>query len=273
MIVAMLTRLPGAVRHADAQAHQPLGAHEAAQDHGREQAAVDVAAAQDETDPPAAEALGMAHHGGEAGRTRPLGHGLLDLQQLQDRGLDRGLLDQQHVVDQPLDDRVGEVARLLDRDALGDGRAARERRQPAQAAVDGRVERRLDADDLDPGLAPPWPRWPCRRSGRRRRSAPPAPRGRVPPPASPAPACPGPRSPPRRRTGGRRSGRRARRSPRRAAPPPRRRRPRAAPARRTGACSRPSRTGCGAASRWSPGCPGAARGRRHPAHGCRPTWR
>ena len=39
-----------AVGHADAQAHQALGAHQAAQDHGRQQAAVDVAAAQDEAD-------------------------------------------------------------------------------------------------------------------------------------------------------------------------------------------------------------------------------
>ena len=73
---------------------------------------------------------------GQAGGAGALGHGLLDLQQLQDRGLDRRLLDQQHVVDQPLDDRQGEVARLLDRDALGDGRAARA--APAARAGAGR---------------------------------------------------------------------------------------------------------------------------------------
>ena len=52
----------------------------------------------DEPDLAAAEALGIAHHGGEAGRTGTLGHRLLDLEQLQDRGLDRRLLDQQHLV-------------------------------------------------------------------------------------------------------------------------------------------------------------------------------
>ena len=97
----------------------------------------------------AAEALGIAGDRGEAGGAGALGHGLLDLEQLQDRGLDRRLLDQQHVVDQALDDREGELARLLDRDALGDRRPAGHGRQAAQAAVDRRIERRLDADDLD----------------------------------------------------------------------------------------------------------------------------
>ena len=89
-----------------------------------EQAPVDVAAAQHEADLAAAEPLGIAHDRREAGGAGALGHGLLDLEQLQDRGLDRGLLDQQHVVDQALDDRQGQVARLLDRDALGDASGA-----------------------------------------------------------------------------------------------------------------------------------------------------
>ena len=82
-------------------------------------------------------------------------------------------------------------------------------RQAAQPPVHGRIEGGLDADDLDAGLDAPWPRWRCRRSARRRRSGPPAPRGRAPPPASPAPACPGPRSPQRHRTDGRTSAPRA----------------------------------------------------------------
>ena len=93
--------------------------------HRREQAAVDVAAAQDEADAAAAEPLGVARDRGEAGGAGALDHDLLDLQQLQDRGLDRGLLDQQHLVDQPLDDRQGQLAGPLDRDALGDGRRRR----------------------------------------------------------------------------------------------------------------------------------------------------
>ena len=120
-----------AVGHADAQPHQPLGAHQPAQDHRRQQPAVDIAATQDEADAAAPEPLRVAGDGGEAGGTSTLGHRLLDLQQLQHRGLDRRLLDQHHIVDQPLDDREGDVARLLDRDALGDGGAAGHGRKPA----------------------------------------------------------------------------------------------------------------------------------------------
>ena len=67
---------------------------------------------------------GIGQQGGQGGRAGALGHGLLDIAVEGDGPLEEGLLDQQHVVDQRPGDGVGEVADLLDRDALGDGRAA-----------------------------------------------------------------------------------------------------------------------------------------------------
>ena len=56
---AALARLPGASGMPTCERDQALGMDQAAQDHDREQAQVDVAAAQDQADPAPGEALAL----------------------------------------------------------------------------------------------------------------------------------------------------------------------------------------------------------------------
>ena len=92
---------------------QALGVHQATQDEHREQPAVDVAATQHQADLAADGSVRDRHHRGEAGGAGALDHGLLDLEQGQDRGLERVLFDQENVGDQLAHDRQGELARRL----------------------------------------------------------------------------------------------------------------------------------------------------------------
>ena len=131
----------------DAQPHQPPAAHQAAHQHGGQQAGVDIAARDDQADATAPEAFGMGQHGCERGGPRALGHGLLDLGEQLHALFHRCLIDEQDVFDQFAHQRQGQHARPLDGDALGDSRAARRRRKAAQRVVHGRVAGRLDADD------------------------------------------------------------------------------------------------------------------------------
>ena len=76
---------------------------------------------------------GWASDGGQGRGAGTLGHDLLGLEQAGHRRLDLVLADQQHLGDQRLDDRQGELARLLDGDALGHGWAAEVGRQAGAA--------------------------------------------------------------------------------------------------------------------------------------------
>ena len=96
--------------------------------HRGQQPRVDIAAGEDQPDLLAAETLGIGQQRGQGGRAGALGDGLLDIAVEGDGPLEEGLLDQQHVVDQRPGDGEGEVADLLDLDALGDGLAAGRRR-------------------------------------------------------------------------------------------------------------------------------------------------
>lgn len=136
----------------DAQRHQPLGADQFAGQHRGQQARVDVAAGDDQAALLAAEAFGIGEQGGQCPRPGAFGHGLLDVAQQGDPALEIGLLDQQHVLDQGAHDRIGQVADLLDGDALGDGLAAALGGHAAHAGGERGVHGRLDAEDADLGV-------------------------------------------------------------------------------------------------------------------------
>ena len=82
----------GHVGDLDVQAGEPPGAHQAAHDHRRQQARVDVAAAEHHADLPAGEAVGVLEQRGDARGARALDHHLLDLEQEVHRLLHRRVL-------------------------------------------------------------------------------------------------------------------------------------------------------------------------------------
>ncbi len=94
----------------------------------------------------------MSHERRQAGRAGALGDGLLDVGVERHRPFERSLLDQHDVFHQRPGDGVGEVAHLLDRDALGDGLPPRRRAQAAHAGGKGRIHRRLDPEHPHLGL-------------------------------------------------------------------------------------------------------------------------
>ena len=134
----------------------------------------------------------MGDHGGEARGAGALGHQLLLLGQHLHGALQRVLLDQQQLLDQPADDRPGQLARGLDRDALGDGLAAIGRRQIAASrdAWRDRARPRRRRPRM-PGFSAVAAMAMPRRSCRRRRSARRWCRDRGSPPAAPGRSCPG----------------------------------------------------------------------------------
>ena len=73
------------IGHRDAQPHQAPVAHQPAHQHRRQQARVDVAAADRDADALARETARMLEQGGEACGTRALGDGFLDFDQGGDR--------------------------------------------------------------------------------------------------------------------------------------------------------------------------------------------
>jgi hypothetical protein len=133
----------------NAQGDDAAVAHEPAQQDLPEQAGVDVAAADDQADALAGEALAVRQHGGEAGGAGPLRHDLLRLRHHLHRLFQRFLLDQQDIAHEPFDDRLGERARRFHGDALGDRLRPEHRREVADGVMHRGIERRLYADHLD----------------------------------------------------------------------------------------------------------------------------
>ena len=134
-----------------AQPDQPALAHQTAHQYRGEKARVDVAAADDDPDPPAAKPLRRGQHRGETGGARTLDDQFLPLEQNLDRALDRHIVNQQNVRDERLDDAPCQPARLLDCDALGEGCGRRRRTRvfAVHQPVHRRIQGRLDANYLD----------------------------------------------------------------------------------------------------------------------------
>ncbi len=89
---------PRTVGHLDVQTHDTTRPGECPQQDRRQHARVDVAAAEHHTDPLGVEELRMLQHRREAGGTRTLEHGLLDLERERDRFLDALLGHDEQVV-------------------------------------------------------------------------------------------------------------------------------------------------------------------------------
>ena len=116
---------------------------------GRQNARIDIAAAQNEADLFAAEALGLGQHGGEAGGARAFRHGLLQGQIGVDRALEMRLVDQNDLGHQFADHRQRELADILDRDAFGQRRAAERPVLVMQRVPHRGIKRGFGADDVD----------------------------------------------------------------------------------------------------------------------------
>ena len=106
-----------------AQPDQPAAAHQAAHQQRGQQPRVDIAAGQHDADPPTAEPLGFGQQRRDAG-----GAGAFDDQFLRSISsstarFELPLVDEPDCADQGRDDAAGQLPRLLDRDALGQGRA------------------------------------------------------------------------------------------------------------------------------------------------------
>ena len=106
---------------------------------------------------------GCAQDGREARRARALHHRLLDLEQHHDRLLDVALVHEQHVGHRARDDLPRDPARLLHRDALGDGGGAEHRRRAAQRVVHRREAHRSARRSPRSRASGPSPPWRCRR--------------------------------------------------------------------------------------------------------------
>ena len=92
---------------------------------------------------------GVGQHGGETGGAGALGQRHLQREEGVHRALEVRLLDEQHFFHQLADDRKGELAGFLDRDAVGERRAAAGACLVVQLVPQRRIKRALDADDLD----------------------------------------------------------------------------------------------------------------------------
>ena len=112
------------IMRGDAERGDAVLPFELADHDGGEKPRVDVAAAEDETDPASPEEIGSRQHGRKAGGAGALGHRALERRVGVDGALDRRLLDEDDVVDEVAHDRERELADGLDRDALGKRRAA-----------------------------------------------------------------------------------------------------------------------------------------------------
>ena len=133
------------------QPHDPAVAHQTAQQHGSEQARVDIAAAQHEADLAAGKVLRIGQQRSQAGGTGAFGHRLLDFEEEGDGALDGHLVDRQHAIDQGAGDGQRRLADVADGDALGDGVAAHRDLLAGQELAHRRIARRFDADHLHVG--------------------------------------------------------------------------------------------------------------------------
>ena len=205
-----LVERAGAVLQRDPQPRQAARAGEVAQQHVGEQARVDVAAAQHEAElacPRTARGAPAPRRAPPRPRPRPRS---FRSAAAGDRVFERGFA-------RPAGCRRPRSAITCEVNSPGSltamPSASVSPPHGRSCAVDLLVHRReqrgLDADDLDraAGSLRAWPRSPCPRSARRRRSAPPACRSRARRRAFRAPPCPARRRRADRRTDGRRSAR------------------------------------------------------------------
>ena len=134
---------------------------------------------QHDADLAAGEQLAVGEHGGEAGGARAFDHGLFDLQQQRHRALKLRLVDQHEIVEQAGKDLRGELARLLDRDALGQRVAADTAGSSPLSTlyIDGYSSASTPISPMS-GLMRAGDWCPCRRPARRRRPGSPACRAR-----------------------------------------------------------------------------------------------
>ena len=178
----------GHVADLDHDPREPATAHHAALDDLAQHQRIDVAAAQDEGDPLAREALAVAQQRRERRGARAFDDRLFDLEEHHDRLLDVALVHEENFLHVALDDRQRESPRLLHRDALGDCGSGEFRRRPLHRVVHAGKALHLHAVNDDGGL------MPSRRSIFRRKPRPPPSRPRAHPgpgarAASPARTC------------------------------------------------------------------------------------
>src|SRR5690625_4562075 len=149
---ADLAECAGHVREFDAQARQPSVPDQAPHDDGSEQPGVDVAAAEHDPDPFAAEPTWMGEERGEPGRTRTFAHDLFDVEEGVDGPFQLLFGDGDDVVDERIEYRRCDLAGGGDGDAFGEGGATFGRRWFA-VEVGGHRGVALDlyADQVDVG--------------------------------------------------------------------------------------------------------------------------
>ena len=143
------------IRDGEAERDDAVGALQFAHHDGREDARIDIAAAQDQADLAAAESLRLGQHGGKPGGAGPFRHGLLQREKGIDRALDQRLVDQNDVADEFAHDRQRQLADIAHRNAFGQRRAAARPVALVDRIPHRRIERAFDADDLDRGLLRP----------------------------------------------------------------------------------------------------------------------
>ena len=139
----------GPVGDGQAERDDAVLALELAHHHRGQDPRIDVAAAQNEPDLAAAEALRPGQHRAQPGGAGALRHGLLQGQVGVDRALEMRLVDEHDLGDELAHDRQRERAHVLHGDAFRQRRPAERAILAAERVPERRIERRLDPDDLD----------------------------------------------------------------------------------------------------------------------------
>ena len=134
------------------QARDPALPDQVADQHVGEQMHVDIAAAQNRRDLLAGKAVAVGEHRRDARGARTFDDGLFDPDEHRDGALEIALVDEHDFIGEVGQDARGQLARLLDRDALGERVAAERHVAALDRALHRRIELRLDPDQLDVGL-------------------------------------------------------------------------------------------------------------------------
>ena len=120
---------------------------------GRQNARIDIAAAEDQADAFAGKAQRLGQHGGQPGRARAFRHGLLQRQVGVDRAFELRLVDQDDVRHQFADDRQRQFADILDRDAFRQSRPADRAIAALERVPHRRIKQGFRAEDFDLRIA------------------------------------------------------------------------------------------------------------------------